>query len=416
MRIGIVQFPGSNCERETILAVQRAGMTPVEFLWNEPAEKLEAFDGYIIVGGFSYEDRSRSGAIAALDPIMNIIRAQSEKGKPILGICNGAQILVETGLVPGIAKQQVGMALTENKRLSDDGQILGTGFYNAWIHMRLTDDFQYNAFTRYLSPKDILTVPVAHAEGRFVIPEGLLMEMQVQGLGLFQYCDAYGNIINKFPINPNGSVTNIAAVSNKNGNVLAMMPHPERTTVGDPIFQSMRDYIASGNSEKVAPLSYQPRVDAIAPFETSSATRELIVELMITDNHAMSVENALTRKDIPVSVRRQVHWEIECDTATAYEEIITSGVLFNDRKEILLHPADVKKEKQVSFLVRPKEDMLGQQKKQMLEHHFGIKGIRTIRHGILWSVAGPNAEALSDHVINSHILYNPYAHDCYYYQ
>jgi hypothetical protein len=89
--------------------------------------------------------------------------------------------------------------------------------------------------------------------------------------------------------------------------------------------------------------------------------------------------------------------------------------LFNERKEILLHPTDVKKEKQVSFLVRPKEDLLGQQKKQMLEHHFGIKGIHTIRHGILWSVAGPNADTLSDHVINSHILYNPYAHDCYYY-
>src|SRR3990167_2794541 len=103
-------------------------------------------DGYIIVGGFSYEDRSRAGVIAALDPVMLEIKAQSESGKPILGICNGAQILVETGLVPGIENNRVGMVLTENKRVVD-GKILGTGYYNAWINMRLSDHYQRNVFT-----------------------------------------------------------------------------------------------------------------------------------------------------------------------------------------------------------------------------------------------------------------------------
>jgi phosphoribosylformylglycinamidine synthase I len=415
MRIGIIQFPGSNCERETILAVKRAQMEAVEFLWNEPVEKLTAFDGYIIVGGFSYEDRSRSGAIAALDPIMKVIRQESDNGKPVLGICNGAQILVETGLVPGIANHQVGMALAENKRVSD-GQVLGTGYYNAWVNLRLTDDFQYNAFTRYLSPQDILTIPIAHGEGRFVIPPGLLTEMQTQGLGLFQYCDANGNIIDKFPVNPNGSICNLAAVSNQAGNVMAMMPHPERTNNGDPIFQSMREYIASGHKQNVAPLHYQPRHEAISAFKTDAQTRELIVELMITDNHAMSVENALRRKNIPTQIRRQIHWEIACDSPAAHEEVIASGVLFNERKEILLEPAALKNKKHISFLVRPKEDLVGQQKKQMLEHHYGIRGIRSIRHGVLWNVAGEDTQQLADHVINSHILYNPYAHDCYYYR
>jgi phosphoribosylformylglycinamidine synthase I len=415
MRIGIIQFPGSNCERETILAVKRARMEAVEFLWNEPVEKLKSFDGYIIVGGFSYEDRSRSGAIAALDPIMKVIQQESDNGKPVLGICNGAQILVETGLVPGISKHQVGVALAENKRVSD-GQVLGTGYYNAWVHLRLADEFQYNAYTRYLSPKDILNIPIAHGEGRFVIPAGLLAEMQTQGMALFQYCDANGNIIDKFPVNPNGSVCNLAAVSNKAGNVMAMMPHPERTTNGDAIFNSMRDYIAAGYKQDAAPLHYQPRPEAITNFKTSSETRELIVELMITDNHAMSVENALRRKNIPSQVRRQIHWEIDCETDAAYEEVIASGVLFNDRKEILVQPAAVKNTKNISFLVRPKEDLLGQQKKQMLEHHYAIRGIRSIRHGVLWSVAGQETQQLADHVINSHILYNPYAHDCYYYR
>ena len=111
MKIAIVQFPGSNCERETMLAVQRAGMTPVEFLWNEPREKLREMAGFILIGGFSYEDRSRAGVIAALDPVMQEIKTQSALGKPILGICNGAQILVETGLVPGLEDNMLGMVL-----------------------------------------------------------------------------------------------------------------------------------------------------------------------------------------------------------------------------------------------------------------------------------------------------------------
>src|SRR5436190_8186019 len=188
MRIAIVQFPGSNCERETMLAVKRAGMEPVEFLWNEPREKLTNMDGFIIVGGFSYEDRSRAGVIAALDPVMQEIKLQSEQGKPVLGICNGAQILVETGLVPGLENHKVGMVLTENKRVADD-KILGTGYYNSWVHLRLANEYQRNAFTRKLSHKSILHVPIAHGEGRFVMSPALLQEVVAQGLNVFQYCD-----------------------------------------------------------------------------------------------------------------------------------------------------------------------------------------------------------------------------------
>ena len=96
------------------MACQRVGLDPVEFLWNEPADKLPNFDGYVIVGGFSYEDRSRAGVIAALDPIMDQIKIEAEQGKPALGSCNGAQILVESGLVPGLEDCRVGMALTDN--------------------------------------------------------------------------------------------------------------------------------------------------------------------------------------------------------------------------------------------------------------------------------------------------------------
>lgn len=412
MRIAIVQFPGSNCERETILAVKRAGMIPSEFLWNGSPEKLSEYEGYIIVGGFSYEDRSRAGAIAALDPIMQVIKTQSHLGKPVLGICNGAQILVETGLVPGIENDKLGMVLTDNKRMQA-GKVLGTGFYNAWIHMRLSDHYQLNAFTRYLTPNQILHIPVAHAEGRFIIPPALLTEMQLLGANVFQYCDEKGKIVSDFPVNPNGSIDNIAAVSNKAGNVMAMMPHPERTPNGDPIFQSMRDYIKEGYVQRVLPLHYYPRALEITHYKKSSQRYEFIIEFIITDNHALSVENALNHLNLQAKITRQIHWEIECETADIIEQIKASGVLFNDRKEILLSSQRVNQQKRTTFLVRPKEDMLGRQKQQILEDHFNIKGIHAIRHGILWGVS--TEEDLLNPIINSHILFNPYAHDYYYY-
>ena len=135
--IAIVQFPGSNTERETLIACRRIGLNPVEFLWNEPAEKLSDFDGYVIVGGFAYEDRSRAGVIASLDPIMKQLRTETEAGKPVLGICNGAQILVETGLVPGLPDYRLGIALTDNKRIKG-GHVVGVGYYNTWANLQMT--------------------------------------------------------------------------------------------------------------------------------------------------------------------------------------------------------------------------------------------------------------------------------------
>lgn len=416
MRIAIVQFPGSNCERETALAVKRAGMEPVEFLWNESREKLRTMDGFIIVGGFSYEDRSRAGIIAALDPVMEEIKAQSEAGKPVLGICNGAQILVETGLVPGLENNKLGMVLTENKRVAN-GKILGTGFYNTWINMRVSDQYQRNAFTRYLTPGKILHVPIAHGEGRFVMTDVLLNEIEIQGLNVFQYCDAKGDIVDSFPTNPNGSMGNIAAVSNKWGNVMAMMPHPERTTNGDAIFQSMRDYIADGYKQNTIPLSYYPRRTAITKYLKPTTAQECIVELMITDNHALTVQNTLRHLGIPVNVKRQTHWEIATHSSASVHHINQSGVLFNERKEVQVSAQDVKASAVVTYLVRAKDDLLGQQKLQSLRDHFAISDVDTIKHGVLWQFSShsSNIAELVDKIIHTNIIFNPYAHECYQY-
>ncbi len=420
LRIAVVQFPGSNCEREAMLAVKRAGMEPIEFLWNESREKLADMHGFIIVGGFSYEDRSRAGIIAALDPVMQAIRIQSERGKPVLGICNGAQILVETGLVPGLENNKVGMVLAENKRMQD-GKIIGTGYYNTWVYLRLSPDYQRNAFTRHLTRDDILHVPIAHAEGRFVMSDALLQEIKAQGQAIFQYGDATGNVIDQFPINPNGSICNIAGVSNKAGNVMALMPHPERTLNGDPIFQSMRDYITENQFQPTIPLHYYPRRTAITSYQKPAHAHECMIELIITDNHALTVQNTLQQLGLRVTVKRRVHWEIDCDSIDVLQQIKKSGVLFNDRKECEVAPRS--STTTTTFLVRPKEDLLGRQKLQTLKDHFHINNVNAMTHSIMWEFistdAAVNAQQLNElaeKILATNVISNAYAHDCYRYE
>ena len=220
MKIGVVQFPGSNCDRETKLALQRIGHEPVDCFWHADAAFVESLDGFVIVGGFSYEDRVRSGLIASKDPFMRLLAAEAEQGKPILGICNGAQILVESGLVPP-------MALAVNKRVSD-GQLIGTGFYNEWVYVK----------SNHAPTNTPVRIPVAHGEGRFLLDPATYEALQGTDATLYYYCDADGLVNADFPINPNGSMYNLAAVSNAAGNVMAMMPHPERTPAGDLILKS----------------------------------------------------------------------------------------------------------------------------------------------------------------------------------
>ncbi|WP_454781661.1 phosphoribosylformylglycinamidine synthase I [Legionella sp. WA2022007384] len=428
IRIGLIQFPGSNCERETALAVKRVGMEPVEFLWNESLEKLRNLDGYILIGGFSYEDRSRAGIIAALDPVIQEIKAQSDKGKPVLGICNGAQILVESGLVPGLNQHEISMALTENKRIAH-GKIVGTGFYNAWVHMRLAENHQHNAFTRHLTTKDFIHLPIAHAQGRFLMPDSLLKQIEQLGLNLFQYCDDQGQVIDNFPINPNGSAGNIAAITNQAGNVMAMMPHPERTMNGDPIFASMRDYIkelkGSLGEDAAIPSSLHSKSQNVVDEMTGSlknfsqipSSHLCLVKLIITDNQALTVQKTLRRLGFPVTVNRFEHWEIECDSAEHFAQLKKTGLLYSDRKEREVSSNELNIPNALAYLVRAKEDLKGQQTLQTLNTHYAVPKISKINHGVLWQFTSDetNVSALIDHILLTHIIGNPYAHECYRY-
>ena len=418
MKIAVVQFPGSNCETESLRAVRAAGMEAEEFLWNEDHAKLTGYDGYFIIGGFSYEDRSRAGIIASQDPVMRVINEESKKGKPVLGICNGAQILVETGMVPGLENDAVGMALAVNKRVSE-GHILGTGFYNAWTYMKLDADPTSTAFTRTLQKGDMLHVPIAHGEGRFLMPEGLLAEMKLNDMTPFRYCDKGGNISEDFPTNPNGAVCNLAAVTNTGGNVMAMMPHPERTTNGNPIFTSMRDYIESEQAIDLSPLSYTPNKPTLSEYQCPDGAVEVKTGLIITDNECETVRKTLEELSIHASLSRQTHWELSgpsVSTQETMESIMASGELFNSNKEAIdaNAPSQRDQKQSISLLVRYRDDFVGESKHATLTDKLGISGIDQITKGTLWhiTIERGNIDTLLELILSSRILYNQYSQTC----
>lgn len=432
--IGVIEFPGTNCERESMEAIRRAGMRPIPFRWNQSIEELRELDGYLLAGGFSYEDRSRSGIIAALDPILDALKEESSKGKPVLGICNGAQILVESGLVPGLPGLVTGAALAANRRIVD-GQVQGTGFYNAWVHVAWDEQGAPEgcAFTRGMKPGQTFRIPAAHAEGRFVIPEETLEIMRHHRMTLFRYTDSQGEIHPEFPVNPNGSVYNLAAICNQQGTVMAMMPHPERTPEGDPILRSIRLYLEERAGQD---RSLEQEQTGSSPFEGLSAgsleepvsdyrcpegAAELLIDQIITDNAAVSVENALRQLGIAVSVRRAIHWELQAAegvSAPEWEGIVTaacaSGELFNPNKERLVTFAAPSGA--VSYLVRPHagDDSQGEHTLHALHDWFSISGIAEVRRGVLWTLIPDTqdpeqAAAIVRQALATHIIAHPFA-------
>jgi len=412
--IAIIQFPGSNTERETLMACRRVGLNPVEFLWNDASESLSNFDGFIIVGGFAYEDRSRAGVIAALDPIMNQIKVEANKGKPVLGICNGAQILVESGLVPGLDSHRVGVALTDNKRVKG-GHVVGVGYYNTWANLKMSAPPDRCAFTRHLNMDEFINIPLAHGEGRFILPEELLNKMIANDQTVYRYCDDDGNVVDEFPTNPNGSMYNLAAVCNPAGNVMAMMPHPERTKNGNSIFSSMKNFIENGNPTTNHLLSFNRPHYEVANYQSNDDAAEWIVDMIITDNEASSVQNALNHLGFDVSITRQTHWEISTygNRESILKKIDKTGELYNSNKEFISKASTT--ENIASLLVRQKEDMVGRAKLESLTERFEIGDISEIKRGVIWNVTinGGNFKTILKEILDTHIFFNPLSHECY---
>lgn len=218
-RVGVLVFPGTNSEEETVRACRSVGLESDAVHWNADLDDLRRYDAYVLPGGFAYEDRVRAGAIAAHDRVMRAVREGAEAGKLVLGICNGAQILLESGLVPAVGgdrRRQAGFA--RNAPLGK--------FRSTHVHMKLVIPPERCAITAHLVRGQVIPAWASHAEGRLAAHDDMLDAIARDGHLAFVYTDSRGNPTQAAV--PNGSALGAAGLVNDRGNVLAIMPHPER--------------------------------------------------------------------------------------------------------------------------------------------------------------------------------------------
>ncbi len=231
MRFSVLTFPGSNCDHDCWHALKNVLRQKVDLVWHKEARLPQGTDCVVVPGGFSYGDYLRCGAIARFSPVMAAVRAHAGRGGLVIGICNGFQILTESGLLPG--------ALLRNRSLK---------FLCETVHLRVEN--ASTPFSRLARGGRVLAVPIAHGEGNYTCDAETLRHLEDRGQVVFRYCEEDGAVTPR--ANPNGSLENIAGIVNQAGNVLGMMPHPERVcetemggTDGRLIFESMLDALTA---------------------------------------------------------------------------------------------------------------------------------------------------------------------------
>ena len=224
MKFGVVVIPGCYCDHDCYYAIEAVIRKPVEFIWHEQTS-VAGFDAIILPGGFSYGDYLRTGALAKFSPVMRAIRDFAKKGGLVFGICNGFQILTEAGLLPGALMRNVGMK-----------------YVCKYLHIRTEN--AATPFTNTLTKRQLLYIPIGHGDGNYFADAETLKQIEDNGQVVFRYVDVSGQATPES--NPNGSVNNIAGIINTQGNVLGMMPHPDRSSEeilgsadGKLIFESM---------------------------------------------------------------------------------------------------------------------------------------------------------------------------------
>ncbi len=230
MKFGVIIFPGSNCDHDAYWTIQHVARQPVTFLWHE-SHDLENCDAIIVPGGFAYGDYLRTGAIAKFSPVMGAVGKFAASGGMVLGICNGFQILCEAGLLPGALMRNVGLKYVCKP-------------------VQVQVENNETPFTNACKSGEVLTIPIGHMEGNYFCDAETLEDLQKNNRIVFRYCAPAGEIMTA--ANPNGSLDNIAGISSAGGNVVGMMPHPERAaepelgcTDGMKIFESMVGALAA---------------------------------------------------------------------------------------------------------------------------------------------------------------------------
>jgi phosphoribosylformylglycinamidine synthase len=211
MKAAVIVFPGSNCDRDVKVALAQSMGTPPLMVWHRESD-FPSVDLIVVPGGFSYGDYLRAGAMAANSPAMAETSRRADRGVAVLGICNGFQILAEAGLLPGVLMRNAGLT-----------------FICRDVHLRVERSLA--PFTGRYRQGQVIRIPIAHADGNYFTDEDTLKRLEDGGQVVFRYSDTEGNVTG--PANPNGSLDNIAAIVNEAGNVLGMMPHPER--LADPL-------------------------------------------------------------------------------------------------------------------------------------------------------------------------------------
>lgn len=336
--IAVLSFPGMNCEVETLRALRRNGFNASIVRWNADQENLASYDAYILPGGFSYEDRGRAGMVAAHHPLIPFLAKEAEKGKLIIGICNGAQILVESGLIPlGNGLQ---MALAKN--IIPDGQHQIPRFRNEWIWIRRICQ------KGRCAGSDIdgtLHLPIAHGEGRFQTrdPE-VITELRRQDLIAFSYCTSDGTVSDTFPVNPNGSLFGIAGLCNPTGNILAIMPHPERTQNGDPFFQSLHRWLTKTHlptpphpnplpQPSPSPLHQGYEGQWLRPTGMGEGIpcTEIFIDTVITNNEEHTVETVLRKIHPHVSLKQFRYIALQEGNP---HDVLRNIALFNPHRDV----------------------------------------------------------------------------------
>jgi phosphoribosylformylglycinamidine synthase len=206
MKFGVVVFPGSNCDHDAYHVVSKHVGQPVDFIWHKETD-LSGYDAILVPGGFSYGDYLRAGALARFSPVMASMKNFAAEGGFVFGICNGFQILCEAGLLPGALRRNAGL-------------------HFVCKHVNVRVENANTPFTNAIPEGTILSLPIAHAEGNFTCDDETYRTLEEDGQIVFRYCDKNGEIT--ADSNPNGSRGNVAGICNLEGNVIGMMPHPER--------------------------------------------------------------------------------------------------------------------------------------------------------------------------------------------
>ena len=323
-RVAIVSFPGNNCEVESMRYIRNAGMEAVYFRWNDDRAKLRDIDAYFLVGGFAYEDRGRSGMVAGRDPLMDFIGQEAEAGKAVIGNCNGAQVLVESGLIP--LDKGLHISLARNAISSSKG-FHATGFINEWVWITRTCDEHRCATSAW---DGVMHLPIAHGEGRFVTKDkDLFAELEKNDQIVFKYCDSEGTLSTDSVVTPNGSTFGAAGICNPAGNVVALMPHPERSPEGGLYFAALKTWLTS----KHAPVAARPKPGAVPLADITrhqTPLTELFIDTIITNNEERTVEQTARRFSPSLTLKQ---WKYLAVPENKIEGILRDLTVFNPNKE-----------------------------------------------------------------------------------